>query len=89
MDDLGVEVRVLVNTVSSAAKSAASRRGAGQVRHIEVQVLWIQGRAAKSELTIAKVRGISNVAGALTKHVERHNMDERMKVCGVVRRSEP
>ena len=37
MADLGLEVEVRVNADSSAAKSIASRRGAGMVRRIEVR----------------------------------------------------
>ncbi len=36
LDDTGIKVKVQVNTDPSAAKSLASRRGAGRVRHIEV-----------------------------------------------------
>ncbi len=39
--NLGVEVKVQVHTDSSAAKSLASRRGAGTVRHIEVRELLV------------------------------------------------
>ncbi len=47
MENLGVEVGVQVNTDSGVAKSIASRRGAGRVRHKEVQELWVQGRWRK------------------------------------------
>ena len=87
MEDLGVEVGVQVNTDSSVAKSLASRRGAGRVRHIEVRELWVQDRVAKGELTVVKVKGENNVADGLTKHVERHKMDAYMKARGVVRKS--
>ena len=49
LGDLGVEVEVQANTDSSAAKSIASRRGAGRVRHVEVRELWVQDRVAKGE----------------------------------------
>ncbi len=87
MEDLGVEVEVQVNTDSSAAKSIASRRGAGRVRHTEVRELWVQGRVAKGELTIVKVKREENVADGLTKHVDRQRMEQYMKACSIVRRS--
>ena len=87
MEDLGIEVGVQVNTDSSAAKSIASRRGAGRVRHIEVRELWVQDRVARGELTIVKVKGEHNVADGLTKHVDRTKMDEYMKKRGLARRS--
>ena len=70
LGDLGVEVKVQVNTDSSAAKSIASRRGAGRVRHIEVRELWVQDRVAKRELSVVKVKGEENVTDGLTKHVD-------------------
>ncbi len=85
MEDLGVEVEVQVNTDSSAAKSITPRKGAGRVRHIEVRELWVQDLAAKGELTIVKVKGEENVADGLTKHVDRHRMEQYMKACGMVR----
>jgi hypothetical protein len=41
--DLGIEVNIVCNTDSSAAKSIASRRGCGRVRHIEVSTLGARG----------------------------------------------
>ena len=82
--DLGLEVEVQVNTDSSAAKSIASRRGAGRVRHIEVREMWVQDRVNKGELRIVKVKGENNVADGLTKHVDRSKMDYYMKQCGFV-----
>ncbi len=49
MADLGLEMEVQVNTDSSAAKSMASRRGAGSVRDIEVRELGANDRVAKGE----------------------------------------
>ncbi len=55
--DLGLEMQSQVNTDSSTARSIASRRGAGRVRHVEVRELWVQ-----DNLNIVKVRGEDNVA---------------------------
>ena len=87
MADLGLEVGVQGNTDSSAARSIASRRGAGRVRHIEARELWVQDRVAKGDLEIKRVKGEENVADGLTKHVERAKMDYYMKECGFVWRS--
>ena len=43
--ELGIDVEDMVvemATDSSGAKSFASRRGAGRIRHIEVKWLWLQ-----------------------------------------------
>ena len=87
LDGMGIEVKVQVNTDSSAAKSIASRNGAGRVRHIEVRELWVQDRVAKGELSVVKVKGEENVADGLTKHVDRQKMEQYMKTCSMVRRS--
>ncbi len=87
MADLGLEMKVQINTDSSTGKSIAPRRGAGRVRHIEVRELWVQHRVAKGELEIKKVRGEENVADGLTKHAERAKMDYYSKECGLVPRS--
>ncbi len=42
---------------------------------------------AKEELEIMKVRGEENVADGLAKHVDRQNMYQYIKACGIVRRS--
>ena len=39
--EMGWNVGVRVHTDSSGAKSAASRRGLGQMHHIELKYLWV------------------------------------------------
>ncbi len=50
------------NADPSTAKSIASRRRAGRVRHLEVLELWVQDRVAKGELEIKRVKGEDKVA---------------------------
>ena len=69
LEDMGVKLRIRVNTDASAAKGIASRRGLGKVRHIEVSQLWVQGKVASVEIEVRKVDGKTNIADALTKHV--------------------
>ena len=84
-EDLGVTVEVQVNTDSSAAKSIASRRGAGKVRHIEVRELWVQDRVARGDIALKKVKGEDNLADILTKHVGRNILDKHIKTMCYVR----
>ena len=53
--DLGVNMGVKVRTDSSAAKGIANRKGFGNVRHIEVNQLWVQDRVARGDLIIEKL----------------------------------
>ena len=71
MKELGVEVSVELATDSSAAKSFASRRGLGRMRHIQVKQLWLQTAVAAGRLTLKKVNGKTNPADLLTKYLSQ------------------
>ena len=66
-EDLGVEYRVKIITDASAAKGISMRRGLGQVRHIEVNQLWIQDRVRRGDIELEKIGGKLNISDALTK----------------------
>ena len=53
--DLGIKVTIRINTDSDTAKSIASRRGAGKVRHIETQEMWVQEKVAKKDTLLKKI----------------------------------
>ena len=65
--DLGQDYKIKVITDASAAKGISMRRGIGQVRHIEVNLLWIQDHVKRGDGGIEKVGGTINIADALTK----------------------
>ena len=62
--DLSVEIA----TDSSGAKSFASRRGSGRIRHIEVKWLWLQQAVADGRFHMTQVAGAMNPADILTKY---------------------
>lgn len=69
--ELGIvveEVEVQIATDSSAAKSYASRRGAGRVRHVDVKQLWLQQAVAEGKFKLQKIDGTQNPADVLTKY---------------------
>ena len=70
LSDMGIETRIVINTDASAAKGIAPQKGLGKVRHIEVNQLWLQDKVGKGEIEVRKISGGSNIADALTKHVE-------------------
>ncbi len=84
--DLGIEVKLQVNTESSTGKSIASRKGAGKIRHLDNRELWIQEKVAKGQVVLKKVPGKENLADILTKHVSRAELDKAMKTIGLERR---
>ena len=66
LDDMGVHIETLhLYTDSSAAKSFASRRGFGKMRHIEVKELWLQAAVKEAKVKLHKVDGEMNPADLL------------------------
>ena len=67
---------------SSAAIGMIDRRGSGRLRHIKIGHLWIQERAEEGEIQVRKVRGDSNVADLMTKHLNEASMQKYMDMLG-------
>lgn len=68
LGDLGVKgKRLRIKTDASVARSLASRRGLGGIRHIEVNQLWLQEKVNTGDIEVEKVKGEINRADALTK----------------------
>ena len=76
LKDLGVEVRVRVNTDASAARGICMRGGLGKVRHIEVNQLWVQEAVAMGRIALDKVGTQDNLADVLTKHLAKDQLIE-------------
>ena len=76
MRDVGMEVTIRLNTDSETAKSIASRKGAGRIRHLETQEMWVQEKVAKKDIFLKTVWGEDNISDGLTKHVERPKLDK-------------
>ena len=84
--ELGVTVEDVVveaTTDSSAAKSYASRRGAGRVRHVEVKYLWLQQAVADGRFRMVKIAGEQNPADVLTKYKTLPEARRLLAACGV------
>ena len=79
MNDLGVYRKLKCKTDASVAKSIASRRGAGKIRHIEVNQLWLQQRVANGDVLIEKCGTGENIADLLTKHQSADAIDKHLK----------
>ncbi len=83
--DLGLKVSFRSNTGSSAAKSIGSRRGVGQVRHLDVRELWLQERVGRGDMVFREAPGAEKLADILTKHVPTRRLGKHMAGFGVVR----
>ena len=58
--DLGWDLELRLFVDSSAAKSIASRKGLGKVRHLEVRHLWLQQAVREKKVALRKVEGKLN-----------------------------
>ena len=70
-------------TDSSGAKSFASRRGSGRIRHIEVKWLWLQQAVAEGRFRMEKVAGVDNPADILTKYKSIADFEQQLSKVNV------
>ena len=84
LEDMGVKMKLRINTDASAAKGISSRRGAGKIRHIEVSQLWVQQKVRSGEISIRKVRTEENLADALTKYVSQEELNYHIQHTGLI-----
>ena len=73
--DFGVDSEGVVYADSSAALAIAKRKGAGKMRHININCLWIQEKVDEKQLELRKVLGTKNPADMMTKHLARLPLD--------------
>ena len=76
--DFGGESEGVVYADASAALAIAKRKGAGKLRHINVNCLWIQERQNEKDLELRKVLGTDNPADLMTKHLACQPLDKCM-----------
>ena len=79
MDSVGEGVVVEVGIDSSAAKSFASRRGVGKMRHMQVRWLWLQEEVRRGRVKVYKIKGTENPADLLTKYLSVKEVEERLR----------
>lgn len=72
--DLGMSRQIVIKTDASAAEGITNRVGLGKLRHLETNLLWMQERVASSDIIVEKVPGVTNIADALTKHVDGQDL---------------
>ena len=82
MMDFGRDSSGILYADSSAALAIAKRKGAGELRHINVSSLWIQERQDKGELEYRKVQGSENPSDLMTKYLARQSIDTCMDTLG-------
>ena len=78
-NDLGLEVRIQMHLDAMAAKGILERQGISKVRHLDVNILWMQEQCARKILPLAKVPGEDNPADLMTKNLTSSVIDKNMK----------
>ena len=82
--DLGAVIKIWVHLDASAAKGMVEREGIGKVRHVEVDVLWIQEQQARVRLPPVKVDGSRNPADLMTNNLAQSDIIKNLGVIGLI-----
>ena len=80
---LGLDEEIMLETDSSAAKSFASRRGLGKMRHMEARYLWLQGEVMNKTVKVLKVKGEENPADLMTKYLAERDISKCLDRIGI------
>ena len=81
LEDFGMPgVKVRVGMDASAAMGIVQRRGLNKLRHVELDVLWIQEQQARRLLPLRKVLGTKNPSDMMTKHVSQSHIEEYINI---------
>ena len=81
--DLGISMKIEVQSDSSTATSLTDRLGAGQrTKHIDTRYFWIQER--DGDFSIKKVPTAKNCADVGTKPVSASVLQQHCKIAGLV-----
>ena len=81
--DLGIILDGTVRTDASAALAIASRTGAGRVKHLDTQLLWIQQKEARENVKFAKVHTHNNPADMWTKNLDVRLRNKHLEFIGM------
>lgn len=64
-----------VHIDATAAKSIAERQGLDRVRHIDVNIHWLQDQQARERLPLHIILGTANPADSMTKNLSAQQID--------------
>ena len=68
-EDLGRRGGLQLHMDASAAMGIIERKGVCNMRHLDLNNLWLQEQRAKMEIPMNKVKGTENPADLFTKHL--------------------
>ena len=82
LKDLGVDVKLVIESDSNAARAFASRKGLGKQRHVQTRFLWLQDQVAMRSLHLERISGQRNVADILTKKTTTEALRRHLTTLG-------
>ena len=65
---------------ANAAIGIVQRSGLNKLRHVELDILWLQEQQARRLLPLRKVPGPLNPSDMMTKHVDLAHIEQYMKI---------
>ena len=81
LEDCGVGgFNVRVGMDANAAIGIVQRRGLNKLRHVELDVLWVQEQQARRLLPFRKVPGPLNPSDLMTKHVDQAHIEQYLSI---------
>ena len=80
--DLGKICEATLYTDATAGKGIAQRRGAGKVRHLDTQFLWVQQKLGQQKFQLKKVKGTENTADLQMKYLSAGDVSRLMTALG-------
>ena len=66
--EIGKDMKLVVQTDSSACSGILHREGCGKVKHLETRQLWVQGYVSNKVLDVQKIPRDINASDCLTHH---------------------
>ena len=80
MKDMGLKnAKLQLHLDAAAAKGIIERKGLNKVRHIDVNMLWLQETCARKDIPLHKVAGDLNPADMMTKHLGFNKIDKNIR----------
>ena len=70
LDDFGCDFTARLHMDATAAQGVIDRQGISKIRHLDVNVLWLQEQLAREYAPISKVLGTKNSADLMAKNVD-------------------
>ena len=82
MRDWGRDKSGTLYADSTAALGIAKRKGAGKMRHININTLWTQEVQDREGVEFNKILGTNNPADLMTKYLSRDTIDRHLTALG-------